>query len=126
MITPLLSPVLKIARLGLPLELVRDVLDDLRTFGRWDMSHGMSEGLTACGSQHHSQLMERDTSLLPAVHQGRDLTTQSDHLWRTVIIGRQFRSSRHRLASGVMWWVPPRHQEAQDQQVGPGFIKSRA
>src|SRR5881409_3071684 len=97
-----LSPVLKIARLGLPLELVRDVLDDLRTFGRWDVSHGMSEGLTACASQHHGQRMERDTGLLPAVHQSRNLTTQGDDLWRIIIMGRQFRSSRHRLSSGVM------------------------
>src|SRR5437588_669390 len=71
-----LSPVLKIARLSLPLEFVRDVLNDLRTFGRWDVSHSMPEGLTACGSQHHGQRMERDTGLLPAVYQGRDLTTQ--------------------------------------------------
>src|SRR5262249_40437420 len=60
-----LSPVLKIARLGLPLELVRDVLDDLRAFGRWDVSHGMSESLTACSSQHHGQFTEGDTGLLP-------------------------------------------------------------
>jgi hypothetical protein len=104
-----LSPVLKIARLGLPLEHVRDVLDDLRTFGRWDMSHGMPEGLTACGSQHHGQRMERDTGLLPAVHQSRNLPTQGDDLWRIIIMGRQVRSSRHRLSSGVMWWIPPRH-----------------
>jgi hypothetical protein len=95
--------VLKIARLGLPLELVRDVLDDLRTFGRWDISYGMSEGLTACGSQHHGQLMERDTDLLPAVHQDRDLMTQFDDLWRSLTMGRQLGSSRHRLSFGVMW-----------------------
>jgi hypothetical protein len=39
--------VLKIARLGLPLEIARDVLDDLRTVGRRDIAEGMAKGLTA-------------------------------------------------------------------------------
>jgi hypothetical protein len=95
--------VLKIARLGLPLEIVCDVLDDLRTFGRWDIPEGMSEGLTAGGGQHHGYLMESYTGLLPAVHQGRHLTTQSDHLWRAIIVERRVRGISHRLSSGVTW-----------------------
>ena len=114
---------LKIARLGLPLEIVCDVLDDLRTFGRWDIPEGMSEALTADGGQHHGYLMESYTGLLPAVYQGRHLTTQSGHLLRAIIVERHVRGSSHRLSSGVTWWEPPRRQEAQDQQVGPGLGK---
>ena len=68
------SPVLKIARLGLPLEITRDVLDDLRTVGRRDIAEGMAKGLTACSGQCHGHLMQRDTGLLPALHEGRHLT----------------------------------------------------
>jgi hypothetical protein len=41
--------VLKIARLSLPLQIVRNVLDDLRTFGRRDITKGMPKGLAAYG-----------------------------------------------------------------------------
>jgi hypothetical protein len=38
---------LKIARLGLSLQIACNILDDLRTFGRRDLSEGMPKGLTA-------------------------------------------------------------------------------
>jgi hypothetical protein len=66
--------VLKIARLSLPLQITRYVLDNLRTFGRRDITKGMPKGLTAYGGQHHGHGMQRDTSVLPAVHEGRHLT----------------------------------------------------
>src|SRR5262245_9195632 len=68
------SPVLKIARFGLSLEITRDMLDDLRTVGRRDLAEGMAKGLTACSSQCHGHLVQRDTGVLPAVHEGRHLT----------------------------------------------------
>jgi hypothetical protein len=69
--------VLKIARLGLPLKVARNILDDLRTFGRRDIAEGMAKGLTAYGRQHHGHIMQRYTRLLPALHEGRHLTAQS-------------------------------------------------
>jgi len=93
--------VLKIARLGLPLQIARNVLDNLRAFGRRDLSEGMPKGLTAYSSQHHGHFMQRYTSLLPAVHQGRHFTVQSSYLWRAIIVERRVRGSSHRLASGV-------------------------
>ena len=38
---------LKIARLGLALQIARNVLDDLRAFGRRDLAEGMPKGLAA-------------------------------------------------------------------------------
>jgi hypothetical protein len=69
--------VLKIARLSLPLQIVHNVLNDLRAFGRCDIAEGMSKGLTAYGGQHHGHVMQGYTGLLPAVHEGRYLTVQS-------------------------------------------------
>jgi hypothetical protein len=66
--------VLKIARFGLPLQIARKGLDDLRPFGRCDLAEGMSKGLTAYGGQHHGHVMQRHTGLLPAVYEGRHLT----------------------------------------------------
>src|SRR5215470_12183116 len=85
------SPVLKIAGLGLPLQIVRNVLDDLRTFGRRDLAEGMSQGLTAYGGQHHGHVMQRYTGLLPALHEGRHLTVQSGYLWKASIVKRRIR-----------------------------------
>jgi hypothetical protein len=92
---------LKIARLGLPLQITRNVLDHLRAFGRRDISESMPKGLTAYSSQHHGHFMQRYASLLPAVHQGRHFTVQSGYLWRAIIVERCIRGSSHRLASGV-------------------------
>jgi hypothetical protein len=92
---------LKIARLGLPLQIACNVLDNLRAFGRRDISEGMPKGLTAYSSQHHGHFMQRYTSLLPALHQGRHVTVQSSYLWRTIIVERRVRGSSHRLASSV-------------------------
>jgi len=92
---------LKIARLGLPLKIAHNVLDNLRAFGRRDISEGMPKGLTAYSSQHHGHFMQRYTSLLPAVHQGRHFTVQSSYLWRAIVVERRIRGSSHRLASGV-------------------------
>jgi hypothetical protein len=41
--------VLKIAGLSLLLQMARNVLENLRTFGRCDLTEGMSKGLTAYG-----------------------------------------------------------------------------
>jgi hypothetical protein len=97
------APVLKIARLCLPLKIARNVLENLRAFGRRDISEGMPKGLTAYSSQHHGHCMQRYTSLLPALHQGRHLTVQSSYLWRAIVVEQRVRGSSHRLASGVSW-----------------------
>jgi len=94
--------VLKIARLGLPLQIVRNVLDNLRAFGRRDISEGMPEGMTAYSSQHHGHFMQRYTGLLPALHEGRHLTVQSSHLWRAIVVERRVRGRSHRRASDVI------------------------
>jgi hypothetical protein len=94
-------PMLKIARLGLPLQIAHNVLDNLRAFGRRDISEGVPKGLTAYSRQHHGHVMQRYTSLLPALHEGRHLTVQSSYLWRAIIVERRVRGSSHRLASGV-------------------------
>src|SRR5215831_6459679 len=96
------SPVLKIARLGLPLQIVRNVLDNLRAFGRRDLTEGMSKGLTAYGGQHHGHVMQRYTGLLPALHEGRHLTVQSGYLWRAIVVERRVRGRSHRRASDVI------------------------
>jgi hypothetical protein len=69
--------VLKIARLRLPLEITHDVLDDFRTVGRWDIAEGMAKGLTAGRGERYGYVMQRDASLLPAVHKGRHVTAES-------------------------------------------------
>jgi hypothetical protein len=97
------SPVLKIARLGLPLESTRDLLEDLRTIGRRDVAEGMAKGLTADRGERQSHLMQRDASLLPAVHEGRHFTAESDEFWSDLVVARRIRGSSHRLSSGVTW-----------------------
>ena len=99
---------LKIARLGLPLQIVRKGLEDLRAFGRRDTAEGVSEGLTAYGGQHHGHVMQRYTGLLSAAHEGRHLTVQRGYLWRAVVVERCVRGSSHRRVSGVSCWVLPR------------------
>jgi hypothetical protein len=88
--------------------MARHVLENLRTFGRRNITEGMPKGLTAYGGQHHGHVMQRYTSLLPAVHEGRHLTVQSGYLWRTIIVEWRIRGSSHRLASGVTCWGLPR------------------
>jgi len=104
---------LKIARLGLSLQIARNILDDLRAFGRRDLAEGMPKGLTAYSREHHGHCMRRYTSLLPALHQGRHLTVQSGYLWRAISVEWHIRGSSHRLTSGIIWRVLPRRQAAQ-------------
>jgi len=87
---------LKIARLGLPLQVARNVLDDLRAIGRRDISESMSKGPTAYGGQYHSHVMQRYTGLLPAAHQGRHLMVQSGELGRVTVVERRVRGNSHK------------------------------
>jgi hypothetical protein len=51
--------------------------------------------------------MQRDTGLLPAVHEGRHLTVESDEFWRAIVVARRVRGSSHRLSSSVTWVDTP-------------------
>lgn len=58
-------PVLKVARLGLTLKSVDDLLDQLGTFRGRHISYGVSQGMAPSGRQHDCDLVERDANLLP-------------------------------------------------------------
>src|SRR5262245_38094275 len=98
--------------------MVRNVLDNLRTFGRRDLAEGMSQGPTAYSSQHHGHVMQCYTGLLPALHESRHLTVQSSYLWRAIVVERRVRGSSHRLASGVTWWVLPHRYKRKASNEG--------
>src|SRR5262249_45172377 len=80
------SPVLKITRLGLPVQLLRHPLDQLRAFRRCHMAHGMAEQAVSGGRQRHGDRVLGHSGLSPARYQRRHLLLESDERCVTVIV----------------------------------------
>src|SRR5262249_917796 len=104
----IVSPVLKIPRLGLPLQLSRHLLDQFRAFRGWHVAHGMAEHTVSSGRQRHGDLVLGDSSLSPARYQCCHLLLQSDEGWGTVIMWWGVGRGIHVLFSQAKGLFPPK------------------
>jgi hypothetical protein len=86
------SPVLKIGRLRLTLQMLGDMLDEFGTLRRRYRRYGLSKHAIPCSCQYHSDLVGGDAGLAPACDQGGYFLLQGYGQgtviwWRVVAMG---------------------------------------